>query len=392
VRRVLVAAEVALALVVLSGAGLLVRSIATLIRVDPGLDPVNVILLDVSLPQPDPYGRAVRQSFCADLARGAEATPVFTALGAVSHLPLSGSNAGRGITIEGRPAPSPNQGASASYRVTCPGYFRALGIPLVAGRDFVLRDLQNAEGAVIVNRLTAEQYWPGGNALGRRLKIGGYSSQAPWLTVVGVAENVRHFGLETEPIREIFVPYGQAAWPEMTLTARTQGLPTAAAQRELREVLRRTDPSLPAANVRTMAAVVERSVTWRASFMRLLVTFASIGLLLAAVGVYGVLAYHVSQRRRELGVRVALGASRRKLIGHVLGQSFVPIGAGLALGVLASAWSSRLLGDLLFQVEPGDPAVTAAIVALLAGVGLAASWIPARRAAAVDPIVALREE
>jgi putative ABC transport system permease protein len=391
VRRVLVATEVALALVVLCGAGLLIRSIATLLRVDPGLDPTNVVTLEVALPQDDTYGPAVRATFCESLARSG-ATPVFASVGAVSHLPLSGANAGRGITIEGRPAPAPNQGASAAYRITCPGYFRTLGIRIVAGRDFSLRDLQNGDGVVIINRVTAERYWPNENPIGRRLKIGGYSSRAPWLTVVGMVENVRHFGLEAEPVREIFVPYGQAAWPTMTLVARTAGLPTAAAQRELRDVLRRTDPSLPAAKIQPMTAVVEGSIGRRASFMRLLVIFASMGLLLAAVGVYGVLAYYVSQRTRELGVRVALGATRRMVVLLVLRQAFVPISAGLAIGMLGSVWTSRLLADLLFQVEPGDPAVTAAIVTLLAGVGLAASWIPARRASALDPVVALREE
>jgi putative ABC transport system permease protein len=391
-RRVLVAVEVCLAIVVLCSAGLLVKSLQTLLRVSPGLDPVNVVTMRVSLPQADTYGRAERATFCADLARESAGRSAFSSLGAISHLPLSGANASRAFTIEGRPAPAPNEGPGANYRISCPGYFRTLAIPLVAGRDFSDDDRQQHQPVVIVNRVVAERYWPGESPLGRRLKIGSFTSSNPWLTIVGVAENVRHFGLESDPRREIFVPYGQSAWPVMTIVAKTASPATQAATAELREVIRRVDPDLPVASVRTMEQVVGRSVNWRESLMRLLGIFAGLGLLLAAVGVYSVLAYFVSQRTREIGVRVALGATRPSVVRLVLRQSALPIVAGLIAGVALSLWTSRWLSDLLFQVQPGDPLVVTVIAAMFGLVALAASWLPARRAASVDPLVALRDE
>ncbi len=390
-RRLLVASEVALALVVLCGAGLLLKSLSGLLHVDPGLDPARVLAMQVSLPQPDAYGPAVRKTFCDDLDRGVqEAGAVFVAHGATSHLPLSGANAGRGFTIEGRPAPGANDRPGANYRVTCPGYFQTLGVPMINGRDFVPTDRNT--GVVIVNRIVAEKYWPNQNPVGQRIKIGGYTSELPWLTIVGVAENVHHFGLESPPLREIYVPYGQSAWPVMTVVAKARGEITPAVQASLRDVLRRVDPSLPAASIRTMDAVIDLSMTWLTSFLRLLGVFAGVGLALAAIGVYGVLVYYVSQRTRELGVRVALGAPRGAVVGMVLRQSLWPVLAGIAVGAIGSYWTNRLLSDSLFQVTPGDPLVLGAIASVLLIVGVVASWLPARRAASIDPLVALRED
>ena len=390
-RRSLVAVEVALAIVVLCGAGLLVKSLAGLLQVSPGLDPREVLTLQVSLPQTDTYGPPIRESFCADLSAGAEGLPGIRRIGAISHLPLSGANAGRGLTVEGF-TPSQGQSVSAAYRLTCPGYFSTLGIALSEGRDFDHRDVTNGARVVIINRAMADAYWKKGESpIGRRLKVGGPQSENPWATVVGITENVRHFGLDSDARREIFMPYAQAAWPVMTVVARTVGEPMLW-QASLRDVVKRVDPDLPVARVQSMEAVVGASVNWRTTPMRLLTGFAVIGLLLASIGVYGVLAYYVSQRTREIGVRAALGATRQQLAGMVIRQSMVPIVAGLVLGVAASFASGRLLQELLYQVRPGDPQVILAIVALLLGVGLLASWLPARRAAGIDPMVALRDE
>jgi putative ABC transport system permease protein len=390
-RRGLVAIEVALAIVVLCGAGLLVKSLSGLLHVSPGLDPHEVLTLQVSLPQDDTYGPPVRESFCSDLSRGAEGLPGIRSIGAVSHLPLSGANAGRGLTIEGY-MPKQDESVSASYRLTCPGYFTTLGIALVDGRDFNHRDVTKGERVVIINRAMADAYWKKGESpIGRRLKLGGPRSENPWNTVVGVTENVRHFGLDSDARREIFMPYAQAAWPVMTVVAKTAGEPSAW-QSALREVIRRVDPDLPIASVNSMEDIVGSSLNWRTTPMRLLTGFAAIGLLLASIGVYGVLAYYVSQRTREIGVRAALGATRRQLASMVIRQSMLPIAAGVILGVAGSLASGRLLQQFLFEVRPGDPQVIATIVALLIGVSLLASWLPARRAAAIDPLVALREE
>ena len=390
-RRSLVALEVALAIVVLCGAGLLVKSLTSLMQVQPGLDPREVLTLQVSLPQADTYGPPERESFCADLSRSAEGLPGVLKIGAISHLPLSGANAGRLLTVDGY-SPKADESVTGAYRLTCPGYFATLGIPIVEGRDFNHADVTNGRPVVIINRAMAKAYWKQGESpLGRRLKLGGPRSENPWHEIVGITADVRHFGLDSEAQREIFMPYAQAAWPVMTIVAKTAGDPMTW-QSSLRDVVRRVDPDLPAAQVRSMEWIVGSSTNWRQTPMRLLTGFAAIGLMLASIGVYGVLAYYVSQRTREIGVRAALGATRRQLAAMVVGQSMLPIGAGVILGVAGSLASGRLLQQFLFEVSPGDPQVIATIVALLIGVGMLASWLPARRAAAIDPLVALRDE
>jgi putative ABC transport system permease protein len=390
-RRALVALEVALAIVVLCGAGLLVKSLSSLMHVPPGLDPHEVLTMQVSLPQADTYGPPVRESFCADLSRSAQGLPGVLRIGAISHLPLSGANAGRALTVEGY-TPKADETVSGAYRLTCPGYFATLGIPLIEGRDFDHGDVTKGRQVVIINQAMAKMYWKlGESPIGRRLKLGGPRSENPWHVIVGVAADVRHFGLDSDAVREIFMPYTQAAWPTMTIVAKTAGDPMAW-QSSLRDVVRRVDPDLPVAQVRSMEWIVGSSTNWRQTPMRLLTGFAAIGLLLASIGVYGVLAYYVSQRTREIGVRAALGATRRQIAAMVVRQSMLPIVAGVILGVAGSLASGRLLQQFLFQVKPGDPQVIATIVMLLIGVGLLASWLPARRAASIDPLVALRDE
>ena len=389
-RRVLVAVEVALAIVVLAGAGLMVKSLTGLFGVNPGLDPHEVLTLQVSLPQANTYGPPERENFCADLSRSAEGLPGIRSVGAISHLPLSGANASRGLTIEGRVA-GPDAEAGAAYRMTCPGYFATVGIPLLEGRDFTHRDVTRGEPVTIVSRAMAERYWPGSSPVGRRLKLGPLDNDQPWRVVVGVADDVRHFGLDSEVQREFYVPYTQSAWPVMTIVAKTVGEPMLW-QSALSGIVKRVDPNLPVARVQSMAQVIDASVDWRQTPMKLLTGFAMVGLLLASIGVYGVLAYYVSQRTREIGVRAALGATSRQLSSLVVRQSMLPIAAGVVIGVAGSMASGRLLQEFLYQVEPGDPQVIAVIVALLIGVGLLASWLPARRAAAIDPMIALRDE
>ncbi len=390
-RRVLVAVEVGLAIVVLCGAGLLVKSLAGLLQVNPGLDPREVLTMYVSIPQADTYGPPVRESFCTNLSRNAEGLPGIRTIGAISHLPLSGQSAGRGLTIEGRPVPTQQDGASAAFRLTCPGYFATLGIPLLEGRDFSERDVTRGEKVAIVNREMAERYWPGESPIGKRLKLGSLQNSNPWLTIVGVTGNVRHFGLESDVNRELFLPYSQSAWPVMTIVAKTVGEPLIW-QSTLKDVVKRTEPDLPVARVHAMSDVISTSVAWRETPMRLLTGFAFVGLVLAAIGVYGVLAYYVSQRTREIGVRAALGATRSQLAGLVVKQSLVSIAVGVILGVAGSFATGGLLSDLLYQVKPGDPEVLGSIVGLLVGAALLASWLPARRAASIDPLVALRDE
>jgi putative ABC transport system permease protein len=387
-RRMLVAAEVAMAIVVLAGAGLLAKSFAGLLHVDSGLDPERVIGMQVSVPQSDTYGRPERATFCEDITRAAAAPGgLFARFSAISHLPLSGANAGRGLAIDGWTPPSPDEGASASFRVVCPGYFDTLGIPMASGRDIRASD---AEPVVVVNQAFADRYFPNADALGQRIKI--TYGENPWMRIVGVSANVRHFGLDAEVRREIFVPYRLNVWPAMTLVAKTSAPITPDAQLALRGVIRAAYPELPAGRVFTMNAVVGDSLRTRTSLLRMLLLFSGVGLVLAAVGVYGVLAYYVSMRRRELGVRVALGCTRGALVRFVMRQSAVPMIAGALVGLSVSLWTNRLLTDVLFHTGPADAGVLTAIASLVIAVGLAASWLPAHRAAGIDPTVALRDE
>ena len=390
-RRLLVTGEIALAIVVLASAGIMVRSLATLLQQPPGLDPQHILTMQVSLPQEDIYGPPERRTFCSDLHREGGAVPGILRLSAIDSLPLSGGNSNRLFVIEGRPQRGPHDLIAAEYRVVCPSYFSSLTIPLARGRDFTARDAAGAPEVVIVNRAFVEQHLPREDAIGRRIKLGDLESRNPWLTIVGVAEDVRQLGLDSSPLPEMYRPYSQAAAPVMTVVAKTSGAPLLWAT-AMRSAIRRVDLTLPTANVRAMDDVIAESVEWRQTPMRLLSGFAVVGLLLAGVGIYSVLAYYVSQRTREFGLRVALGASRRTLVRLVLAQSMLPVTGGVVLGIAGSVWAGRLLSSFLYQVQPGDPIVVAAVVALLALVALASSWVPARRAAAIDPATALRDE
>ncbi len=390
-RNALVATEVALAVIVLAAAGLMIKSVARLNGVNPGLTPHYVLTMGIALPQTDTYGPPVRTTFCDDVQREVGALPGVTSVAAISHLPLSGANAGRGFTIEGRAAASATDLPSASYRLTCPGYFKTLGIPIVKGRDFTPADSITAAGAVIINETAASRYWPNQDPVGQRLKIGPPASENPWMTVVGVTKDVRHFGLDADARREMFRPYSQAAWPTMTITVKTAIEPLAIAG-SVRSALARIDPDQPVSRIRTMDQVIEESVGSRRFPMLLLALFSTVALVLAAIGVYGVVSYVVSQRTREIGIRMALGARAGEVIRLVLQRSLVPIGAGIVAGVAGSLAASRLLTALLYRVEPGDPVVLGAIVMLLGASAVAACLIPARRAASVDPLVVLRDE
>lgn len=390
-RHALVAAEVALAVVVLFSAGLMIKSVARLVAVDPGLDPNGVLLMDIALPQEDTYGLPERTTFCTDLEREVAPLPGVRSVGAISHLPLSGANAGRGLTIEGRPIPPPDEGPSANYRLTCPGYFATLGIAMRKGRDFTEADSTTAPGVVIINEEMARRHFEGQDPIGQRMKLGRQDSRTPWMTIVGVASNVRHFGLDNPVRREIFRPYAQAAWPSMTITVKAALDPLTLVS-PVKAALARIDAEQPVSRVQTMDGVIAESIGGRRFPMLLLALFSGVALALSAIGVYGVVSYLVSQRTREMGIRLALGARRRQVMQLVVGGSLRPVVAGLLIGVGGAVLSARLLSTLLYSVTPSDPSVLAGIVAILGCTAAAACWLPARRAATVDPLVALREE
>jgi putative ABC transport system permease protein len=390
VRTLLVAIEVALALVVLVAAGLMTKSLAKLVRIDSGFDSANVLVLEMTLPQPDNFGPPIRRSFCNDVVDRAGSVPGVLAVGAISHLPLSGANSIRSFSIEGK-TPAPGQNWSAAYRMTCPGYFKAMGIPILKGRDFDARDAIDTPGSVIINEETAKRYWPEEDPIGRRIRVDRPEAGSPFKTVVGVVADVRHFGLDRAVRREIFRPYSQKAWPVMTVVAKTATDPASYAS-TMRSALQGIDPDLPVGRVSTMEEIVRGSTGSRRFPMMLLGAFGAVALVLAVVGVYGVVSYLVSQRTREIGIRVALGARRAQVLRLVVMEAMRPVIAGLLIGSIAAVFAGRLLGTLLFDVKPGDPAVVAGIAVMLAVAAIAASLVPGARATRVDPITVLKAD
>lgn len=389
-RSALVSAEVAIALVVLTGAGLLVESLRRTLAVDPGLNPTNVVAMEIVLPQPDFYGPPVRTQFCDGLEREASAIPGLTAVSAASHLPLSGANAGRSFVVEGRPDPG-TEIPSASYGVICPGFFRTMGIGLVKGRDFTMADRVGAPEVAIVNQALAHRFFPNEDPVGRRMKLGRYTSDGPWITIVGVATDVHHWGLQVEPESYFYRPYSQAAWPSLGVVARAErDAPALGAQ--MREALHRLEPEQAVSGTQLMTDVVARSVGNLRFPMLLFVAFAGMSILLAAAGIFGVASQAVVQRTRELGIRKAIGARPLSLYLLVLRRSMLPVAVGVGLGLGGAVATTRLLGSLLFRIAPTDlPTLTAGAL-LLGLVALAASLVPARRAARLDPVRVLREE
>jgi putative ABC transport system permease protein len=389
-RNILVASEVALALVVLCGAGLLIESMARVLRVSPGFNARNVLTMEMSLPQINIYyGPPVNARFCQDLDERVGEIPGVLGVSSISHLPLGGGDAGRGFFVEGKPDPGAEHQAGASYSVACPGYFRAMGIPLLEGREFTHGDTVGAPPVIVINQTMARKYWDKQDPVGRRIKIGLVNSQEPWLTVVGVAGDVRHDGLDSQINPGFVRPYTQAAWPFMTVVVRTASAPGAFID-PVKKAIAAFVPDQPVSSVETMEEVVRDSVGSRRFPMLLLSVFAALALVLAAVGISGVVSYAAAQRTREIGIRVALGASKVDVLRLVVTQSMLWAAGGTALGIVGSLGVMRLLGSLLYEVRPADPLVLAAVSALLMGVALLACYIPARRAAQVDPMTALR--
>jgi putative ABC transport system permease protein len=388
-RHLLVASEVALALVVLSGAGLMIKSAARLLGVDPGIKPENLLTLVISVPQEETFtGPPTLPRFCRDLDEHLGAIPGVLSSSAVAQLPFGG-NAGRGFQIEGRAPADPENMPSASYSVACPDYFRTMGIPILKGREFTHQDTLNSPGTIVINEAMARKFWPSEDPVGKSIRLGG--SDGPRLTVVGVTADVHYQGLDV-PVRSQFMrPYQQAAWPMMNIVVRTANTPlafTVPVKKALREFL----PDRPVSNVDTMENIVRNSIGSRRVPVLLLSAFSVVALLLASVGIMGVVSYSVTQRTQEIGLRMALGARGTDVFGLVLGGSMKWVLGGLVFGLAGSVGVARVLGTLLYQVRPGDPEVLGIVSGLLIAVALLASFVPARRAANLDPIRTLRHD
>ena len=386
-RHTLVACEVALALMVLCGAGLMIKSMTRLLGVDPGLNPKNVLAMTMTLPQEEIYaGPPGTPNFCRDLEDHAGAIPGVVAVGAAAHLPMRGG-AGRSFQIEGRPPAEPGHFPGGNYTVACPGYFRALGIPIVKGREFTQQDTLTSAGVIVINERMAHDYWPNEDPIGRAIRFEG--ANGPRLTIVGVSGDVHLQGLDSPMRRQLFRPYTQAGWPIMQIVVRTIATPGRFLE-PVKRALAEFAPDRPVSDVATMEEIVESSTGSRRFPMLLLSGFAAIALALAAVGIIGVVGHSVTQRTHEIGIRMALGAGSIDVLRLMLNSSMGWVLAGLAVGVAGSAGLTRLLGGMLYEVRPLDPVVLGGVSLILATVALAASYVPARRAANIDPMVALR--
>ncbi len=402
-RETLVVAELALALVMLIGAGLLMNSFLKLQSVDPGFNPRNVLTMTVSLAGASQYVGPAREAFYRQLTDRLTGLPGIESASAINHLPLAGDTWGTPLTIEGRPLPPPGQEVGATFRVSRPGYFRTMGIPMRAGRDFNERDTPDAPGVVILNETIARRHWPAEEPIGKRVTLDDPrdNSRAPqWFTVVGVVKDAKQNSWTDAAPNEIYLPFQQSRgfysgtaghFAAMTIVIRAAVEPQSLA-RSAEETVRSLDRNLPVSGVVTMEQVIADTL-WQPRFnLQLIGIFASLAMTLAAIGLYGVMSYSVAQRAREVGLRMALGAQRGDVMKLVVGQGMKLAFAGVASGLLASVALTRLMERLLFEVSATDFSTFALISALLTIVALLACWIPARRATKVDPMIALRCE
>lgn len=391
-RAALVAAEIALAVVLLVAGGLLIRSFARLTQVDPGFGSQSILTFKIELPR-SRYADPTRWApVLDDLITRLEALPSVTSAGAISWLPLTTTGGSNALFVEGHPLPGPGEETYVVYRLVTPNYFRTLSIPLRAGRVFAQSDGVDSRKVVVINETMAKRYWPGDSPLGKRVSFARKARDADWMTVVGVVADTKQFTLN-EPIDiEMFAPHTQEPnwFPPSHVAVRTSREPLALAS-AARAVVHEIDPSMPVSDVKTMQAVVSGSVAPARFNTAVIGAFAVVALTLAAVGVYGLLSFSVASRTREFGVRTALGAAPREIKRLVMKDGLTVALIGLSLGVPGALGAGRLLQSLLFEVTPTDALTFAAIVAVLALAALIACYAPARRAAAIDPVEAMRE-
>ncbi len=385
-RSALVAAEIALSLLLLVGAGLLIRSFAELLRVDTGFNAQNVLRADLVLPYARYPERPQAVEAYARILERIRALRGVISAAATSQTPLSGEDNDTGFRVEGRPEPKLGERVVAWYRAVTPDYFRTMGIPLRRGRLFTASDGANTPLVVLANESFVRKYFPGEDPLGKRI-----GQPERWREIVGIVGNVRNFGLDREEPPAVYLPHPQTPIRAMTLVLRTAADPTALTS-SVRGIVREIDDAVALGSVTSMEAVIARSLTDRRWTMTLLGAFAGLAMLLAAIGLYGVMAYSVAQRTQEIGIRVALGAQRGDVLRMVLRDGMKLWTVGVALGVASAFVATRWLGSLLFGIGAMDPLTFTVAPALLAGVAVLATIIPARRAMRVDPMVALRYE
>lgn len=393
-RSLLVVGQVALALMLLVGAGLMLRTFQHLQAVDPGFDPRNLLTMEIAAGGTAYPSGAQRIRFFDQLRPRLEALPGVESVSFINHLPVNGDIWTLGIAIAGREAPPPGQGPSAAYRVVQPGYFSTMKTPLVRGRDFSAHDNPSSTPVVIINESLARHFWTGQDPLGQRITLDTRKPDPVWMTVVGVAKNIIQTDWTAKPQDEIYLPHAQSTAQQfsyMTLMLRVNGDPRQIA-RAVEGAVYSLDKDVPVSQVQTMEQVIGDKL-WRGRLsMVLLGSFAAIALALAALGIYGVISFTVSQRTNEIGVRMALGARGEDVLGMILRHGLAIVIAGLAAGLLGAIALTRALTSLLYGVKPTDPLTFGIVSGVLVLVSLLACAVPALRASRVDPLIALRYE
>jgi putative ABC transport system permease protein len=390
-RSLLVVAEIAVALVLLVGAGLMVRSFSRLLTVSPGFRTDNVLTLQVALPTTKYKEPQQRRAFYQELLGQIKAMPGVEAAGAVSNLPLGGAGTSFTFQIEGRPTPEGVLSPHTDGRVATTDYLQTMSIPLQRGRYFSERDNADGQQVAIIDETLARLYFPGEDPVGKRVSFEGPPENRIWREIVGVVGAIRHKGLDAEFKGQLYYPHAQSPAGGMYIVLRTSNDPTSLFS-AVRGAVRAVDKDQPVYNVRTMTEVLNNSVAQKRFSMFLLSIFAGVALVLTAVGIYGVMAYTVSARTNEMGIRIALGAKSRDILRLIVGQGMILALAGVAAGLVAALCVTRVMSSLLYGVSTTDPLTFAAIALLLTGVALLACYVPARRATKVDPIIALRYE
>lgn len=388
-RQALVVVQVALTVALLSGAALFGQSLLRLQHVDVGFDTSNLLTFDVMLTGERAEYQARQIDFFNRMLDRVRTLPgVRSAAGAVT-LPIGGDDFGAAVFVEGRPLPPPGEERRIGLQIVGDKWFDTLGIRLIDGRDFVITDTRTSTRVVMVNKSLADLEWPGASPIGQRVRYG-RDADAPLVTVVGVVSDIKHMGPASPARPEIYLSYTQSSFPMMAVAVRTAGDPLGVVT-AIRAAAAEVDPTQPISGVNTMAAHLERAYS-RARFLaQLTIAFGGLALILAVMGVYGVTSFAVTQRTREFGVRTALGATRGRLMRGVVLRNLTATAAGCVVGVALAMWGSRLVGAMLFGTEPLEPSAYAGAVAVLLVTAVCATAIPARRAATIDPVKALRD-
>lgn len=393
IRSLLVITEIAFSLILLMGAGLLINSFLRLRNVDPGFRSDNLLTMKVELPESKYPDKTRRSAFYTDLVHRVESLPGVRSAAVATNLPLTYNGDSIPIGVEGRPDPAPDQRPDVVTRIISPDYFRTMSIRLLKGREFSEQEeRENSTRVAIISETMARRLWQDEDPIGKRIKPGSTASTYPWISIIGVAKDVRQFELSSDPRLQMYLPYTQASFFEPRALVVSTNVEPSSLSATVRRTVWEIDKDQPVSNISTMEDIIYESVARQRFSTFLLCIFAAIAMTLAAVGIYGIMSYSVTQRTHEMGIRMALGAQKSDVLKLAIGQGLKLIVIGVVIGLAAAFFLTRLMSSLLFGVSATDPATFIVISLVLVSVGLFASYIPARRATKVDPMITLRHD